>query len=52
MSARKWVEAANGKLAGTKVRLEMSGKNQNISVRGTFPPMPWNEGDGSKGEPL
>lgn len=39
--AQKWLSAANKRLKGVPISLEMSGKANNIYLRGIFPAQPW-----------
>jgi integrase len=43
MTAIEWVARANSRLSGTGLKLELSGKSDNLSVRGVFPRKPWEE---------
>ena len=47
MSADEWIARANRRLGRCGVTLELSGKANNIYMRGTFPDKPW-EGTGRK----
>lgn len=47
MGAKDWVARANARLKGRGCSLELSGKFDNLYLRGTFPNKPW-EGEGSK----
>jgi integrase len=47
MSAEDWIARANRRLGRCGVTLELSGKANNIYLRGTFPDKPW-EGNGKR----
>jgi len=47
-SAAQWVSAANKRLKGVAISLEVSGIGNNLYLRGTFPAKPWEQDQRSR----